>query len=598
MCGIIGYVSQNLNEETFRKATCSLEHRGPDGLKIEGGDFDGLPWRLGHCRLSINDLSELGTQPMASPSGRYLMVYNGEIYNSPELRKECEASGSIFKSQMDGEVILHLWELEGSDCLKKLNGIFAICIVDTVGKSITIARDPVGVKPLFYSNSDNRFCFASEIEALNDLGINNGGLDSAGLAQFLTFLWIPAPNTPFKNIKALKPGEMAVYANSRLEAKRFSPVFTASSSSLSGATSELMAEVSLKIRQAASRQLLSDVPIGIMASGGVDSGLIWANTSQNLSLAYSISWDLIKNDSEGISDDLVSARLVASNFQTKLREIPGDDWGGSGLPHSGDLFADPAYELVRKMAVAAREDGLKVLFSGQGGDEIFGGYRRHAVARVIGSKPHFSGLFFKGLYNLSKMKSGMNISQEYISRLVLALSEGDREKGYLQLCSYSTQEDRANALDLTSAEVSDDVVYKEHLEVFAVQPANISFLRKAMSVDLNVYLPGLGLSYVDRASMEAGIEVRVPLVDLELLKYSLDLPDNVLVRRGTTKWIAKQAALAVLPPETVERPKRSFGAPASQVGSNTNSDNSRGYRQSRYFNHACQVLEKYREKYA
>ncbi|NNN21392.1 MAG: asparagine synthase (glutamine-hydrolyzing), partial [Acidimicrobiales bacterium] len=553
---------------------------------------------VGHCRLSINDLSELGSQPMTSPSGRYLMVFNGEIYNSPELRRECEAFGSVFRSQMDGEVILHLWELEGSDCLKKLNGIFAISIVDTIAKSVTIARDPVGVKPLFYSYIDNRFGFASEIAALNALGINNGGLDPTGLAQFLTFLWIPAPNTPFKNIKALRPGEMAVYTNSGFVSKRFSPVFTATSSTISGTPSDLVAEVSAKIRQAANRQLLSDVPIGIMASGGVDSGLIWAHTSKYLSLAYSISWDLIQKDSEGISDDLASARLVASKFQTKLREISGDDWDESRLPPSADLFADPAYELVRKMAIAAREDGLKVLFSGQGGDEVFGGYRRHAVARFIGSKPHFSSLFFKGLYNLFKMKPGMNISKEYISRLVLALSEGDREKGYLQLCSYSTQKDRANALGLTTAEVSDDVVYKEHLEVFAVQPPNISFLRKAMSVDLNVYLPGLGLSYVDRASMEAGIEVRVPLVDLELLKYSLALPDSVLIRRGTTKWIAKQAALAVLPPETVERPKRSFGAPASQVGSNTNNDNSRGYRQSRYFSHACQVLEKYTEKFA
>ena len=251
---------------------------------------------------------------MANEDGSLFMVFNGEIYNSPELRRLCEAKGHQFRSTMDGEVILHLWEMEGAACMARLNGIFAVAIADARTGEVVLARDPLGVKPLFYSKgADDTLWFASELAALRASGAPLGGFDVVALAQFLSFLWVPDPRTPFEGAKSLEPGQALRWAPDGstalfATARRSYPL-------RAGGWSPGSTEVRERFLEAARRQLLADVPIGLMASGGVDSGLIWWATKDRISQAYTIEWPTA-DDFEGLDDD----RRAVVELEARLRD--------------------------------------------------------------------------------------------------------------------------------------------------------------------------------------------------------------------------------------------------------------------------------------
>jgi asparagine synthase (glutamine-hydrolysing) len=345
-------------------------------------------------------------------------------------------------------------------------------------------------------------------------------------------------------------------------------------------------EVRGRFVDAARRQLLADVPIGLMASGGVDSGLIWWATQDALARAYTIDWHS-GEDFEGLDDDRRAVVQLQARFGTPVDYLPGET-AGDVLPSSGDLFADPAYDLTRLIARTARDQGYKVLLSGQGGDELFAGYRRHAMAPLVGRlRLGRAGNLLER--SLSRLPAG-RLSSEYAARLARATGEADAFSAYMQLCTYSTGAERAAALDCNEAEVSNDVVWQRHREVFDRLPSGLSFLRQVMALDLAVYLPGLGLAYVDRAGMEFGVEIRVPWLDLDFVRWSLTLPDEALMRRGRGKWLTRDLAAVELSPEIAHRPKRGFAAPASRVGGG---DGQRGFRQGAYFARARRIVEEY-----
>lgn len=576
MCGVAGLISPNA---AVAFPNPGLQHRGPDAggrVRLTANFYA----ELVHSRLAIQDLSEAGAQPFASLDGRYVLVYNGEIYNYRDLRRECQAVGDAFRSDMDGEVILHLWARQGVEALSRLNGIYALAVIDTQTGEVVLARDPLGVKPLFVVRDGADLWFASELSALRRMGAPMGGADVTGLAQFLTFLWVSQPNTPFAAATSLPPGGILTWRDGRT---------TTSSVSYAGAEAPRGPEAAADMVTAAGRrQLLSDVPVGLMASGGVDSSLLWWAAAGGLAKAYTIEWGS-EADSEGLSEDAAAVRRLEQRFGTSTMYLPGEDAEQVVLPHSGDLFADPAYELARHISRQAKADGIKVLLCGQGGDELFGGYRRHAVARLIEQVRLGRGgrLAERALATAA----GGRVGVEYAGRLARAFAEPDPFKGYMQLCSYSTAKERADALDCTAADVSDDVVWAQHREVYESQPAGSSFLRKVMAVDQQVYMPGLGLSYMDRAGMEFGVEIRVPWLDLDLVAWSHTLPDDVLVRRGRGKWITKELAARELGPELAHRPKRGFAAPARLVNRGGHSAGQRGHRQGNYFARARHVLD-------
>lgn len=580
MCGIAGLISTSGPRAV---ADPGLRHRGPDGSGHLNVHLPMGSASLFHERLAIQDPSPAGAQPFVSADGSLILVFNGEIYNYPALRRECEVDGAVFRSGMDGEAILHLWVKHGVNTLSRLNGIYGIVVADTTTGEVVLARDPLGVKPLFVVQNGEDLWFASELSGLRRMGAPLGGPDTVALAQFLTFLWVPQPNTPYQKAVSLLPGGVLTWRAGSVSSSRVT--YTALESR-SGGSPEV--EVGERVRSAVRRQLLSDVPVGLMASGGVDSSLVWWAGAESLERAFTIDWPT-DFGGERLSEDAVAVRKLEQRFRNPVTYLSGADADPVVLPPSGDLFADPAYELTRLIAKSAREDGIKVLLAGQGADELFGGYRRHTVARAIERiRLGRSGRFAERALGFAAT-GGVGV--EYAARLSRALAQSDGFAAYMQLCSYSTAEERAQSLDCMTSEVADEIVWAQHRAAFESQPAGASFLRKVLGVDQDVYLPGLGLAYMDRAGMEFGVEIRVPWLDLELVAWSRTLPDGKLVRRGRGKWLTKELASEVLGRQLAHRPKRGFAAPARVVYRGGHGLGQRGHRQGSYFARARQILD-------
>jgi asparagine synthase (glutamine-hydrolysing) len=587
MCGFSGHVSPGAVEALGQGVLDALRHRGPDAQRTERCTREDVTADFVFARLAIVDLSDAGQQPMSSEDGRLTMVFNGEIYNYPALRRECERAGHRFRSSMDGEVILHLWETHGSAALDRLNGIFAVAMFDSARGELFMARDPLGVKPLVWTEAGGELWFASELRALLAMNAPTGGPDLVALAQFLSFLWIPDPRTPYAGARSVEPGTVVRWTPDGTTATRYCEPLHPREVPEAIHPAHAVEELRSRLGDAVRRQLLSDVPIALMASGGVDSSLIWWAASERLERAYTIEWSDATGD-EQLSEDAVTVRALSALLGTPVTYVPGEEASDS-LPRAGDLFADPAHDLARTISRQASHDGFKVLMSGQGGDELFAGYARHRIAPFL-HQLHI-GPGGRAADQLIS-RCGRGLRAEYLARMARAVSEHDPFASYMQLCTYSTAVDRARVLGCGEAEVSNDVVWQRHYAVFGGLPTGASFLRKVMALDLAVYLPGLGLAYNDRASMEHGVEVRVPWLDIELVRWSLTLPDSVLIRRRQAKWLPKELAARVVSPHVARRPKRGFAAPAQRVGRGQ-TPGSRGFRQGRYFALATSVLEQH-----
>ena len=587
MCGIAGHVGRPSVPAFGDSVLDALRHRGPDAQRTERRGTSEVITDLAFARLAIVDLSDAGQQPMSNEDGRLTMVFNGEIYNSPALRRECERAGHRFRSSMDGEVILHMWETDGPSALDRLNGIFAVALHDSSTGEVFLARDPLGVKPLVYAQADGELWFASELRALLATGAPTIGVDLVALAQFLSFLWIPDPRTPYLGVRSIEPGMVLRWTPEGSTASRYGKPLHPTDSAQAIRPDHAVQELRYRFGNAVSRQLLSDVPIALMASGGVDSSLIWWAACDQVERAYTIEWNN-STGTERLSEDTAAVQALSDLFGTPVTYVVGEEASDS-LPHAGDLFADPAHDLARTISRRASADGFKVLFSGQGGDELFAGYSRHRIAPFL-EHLHL-GVAGKAA-ELAISHHSRGLRAEYVARIARAASERDLFASYMQLCTYSAAADRAKVLGCYEAEVSNDIVWQRHRAVFDELPTRVSFLRKAMALDLAVYLPGLGLAYNDRASMEYGVEVRVPWLDLELVRWSLTLPDSVLIRRRRAKWLSKQLAARVISPQVAWRPKRGFAVPARQVAQERQAG-SRGFRQGRYFALATSILEKH-----
>ncbi|HTK56221.1 MAG TPA: asparagine synthase (glutamine-hydrolyzing), partial [Gemmatimonadales bacterium] len=384
MCGLAGYVG-GFTEQALREAGERIAHRGPDDTGLYTNE---VGVGLVHRRLSIIDLSPLGAQPMASPDGRVVIVFNGEIYNYRELRDELHARGVSFRGHSDTEVLLHLYLAEGDGALARLNGIFAFALWDGRDGTMLVARDALGVKPLYYAVCDRGVAFASEIKGLLPLVPEARELDPVALHRYLTFLWCPGEGTPLKGVRKLLPGEALRIKGGKIE-RRWSwyqlPVLrpTGQAPLLEG---EAVSGTVDHLRRAVQRQLVADVPVGSFFSGGLDSSAIVSFAREQVPDIECFTIESTGAQDSGFTDDLPYARRVAKHLGVRLEVVTVD-----ALAMADDLekmiwqldepLADPAPLNVLYISQLARRHGVKVLLSGAGGDDLFSGYRRHLAVR-------------------------------------------------------------------------------------------------------------------------------------------------------------------------------------------------------------------------
>jgi asparagine synthase (glutamine-hydrolysing) len=589
MCGIVG-VQGDFPDHLLKRMTDRVAHRGPDG---EGTLWIDVPNEartgLGHRRLAIIDLSAAGCQPMVlrppdeEPSAAITLVFNGEIYNYRELRAELMAAGHRFATQTDSEVLLHLYEREGLDMLGRLNGIFAFAIHDarTRGRpsgvargALFLARDQVGVKPLYFCGTSQGFLFASEIKALLCEPAVARDIDPLALHEMLAYLWTPAPRTMLRAVRKLEPGcAMLVHRGAAARHWRYYRLPYDGSRDMRSRTA-IAADLNQRLEHAVKRQLVADVRVGAFLSGGLDSSAVVAmmrraQPDQQIQ-CFSIGFGE-DSDDEGNPADLPYARRVAKHLNVDLEEIRIDATAIDRLEEMVGLLdepqADPAPLNALFIAERARALGIPVLLSGAGGDDIFSGYRRHralqferwwawlpqnvragiqaaAVQAALGGGKRQGGIIGR---RLTKMfaHAGEDTERRLIAYFWWAPDQLRRGLYSAEFASQIGATDAAEPLRASLAEI----------------PAESDPLQRMLFLETRHFLADHNLNYTDRAGMAAGVEVRVPLLDLDLIDFAAKIPASMKQTGSTGKSIFKQAMRGVLPHDVIYRPKSGFGAP-------------------------------------
>ena len=569
MCGIVGFLSLEgkspISDSFLESARDTMAHRGPDDAGLQVFSIGSSRIGLGHRRLSILDLSPLGHQQMSTDDGRLLIVFNGEIFNYRELRRILEDEGGYrFRSTSDTEVILYSirhWGLEPS--LKRFRGMYAFALYDCNEGKLTLVRDPLGVKPLYFYEHDKLFCFASEIKALLEMPLIHKRLNKRALYHYLTFANAPVPETFFEAIHKLEAGTyLAIDAKGKKGHVRYwDPArFSASSGSVHDER-ECIDKIRSLLRQAVSRRMVSDVPFGVFLSGGVDSSLNVALMAEQMDRP-------VETFSVGIlgdpSNEFNYARQVARHFNANHHEIMiGDDDFISFLPRMAYLqdepMADPVCVPLYYVSKLARESGTIVIQVGEGSDEIFAGYEMYNSFRTWtdGSYRYYSALpgFVKeiiysigqGLLDPAMSDALRRASLSEPLFMGNAIAFWDIEKRHL--LKNPLKEDTSSGL------ISG--IYRKF--------ANGDTLWKMINLELKNRLPELLLMRVDKMSMGASIETRVPFLDEDLVEYALTIPSELKQKNGHNKYILKKAAEGIIPDDIIYRKKWGFCGSATNM---------------------------------
>lgn len=566
MCGIAGY-SGVFGPDLLAGMSNAIAHRGPDA---EGEFLDedaGIG--LAHRRLAIVDLSSAGDQPMRDEAGQVVLIYNGEIYNFRELRNELIAEGYRFRGHSDTEVLLNLYLRDGPDLLQRLNGIFAFAIWDTRTRRLFLARDHLGVKPLYHTTTPRGFLFASEIKALLQEPSVSRSLDRATVARHLTLLWSPAPGTMLAGVEKLEPGTAMLVADGRVERRWRYYDLPFGSDKPATTVEAACAGVRHHIDRAVERQMVADVPVGAFLSGGLDSSAVVAsarNFTEDRLQCFTIAFENKgAMAEEGMAEDLPYAEQVADHLDVDLHRITV---GPDMIDRLEEMVffldepqADPAPLNAWFISMLARENGIKVLLSGAGGDDIFTGYRRHYALQqerlwdwlprsARSALASASGLLPAGSVPLRRLRKGF----------ANAAGDGDG-----RIASYFSWIDPALAFELLDpdfrAELGADGVMAPLRSAMSALPKGASRLDRMLALECRHFLADHNLNYTDRMSMAHGVEVRVPLLDPDLVAFAASLPDDFKQRGRAGKWIFKKAMEGTLPDNVIYRPKTGFGAP-------------------------------------
>lgn len=568
MCGIAGLYKSNgdnreLNDD-IKKMTSCLRHRGPDDY----GYYIGPKIALGHRRLSIIDL-KTGHQPIFNEDRSKCIIYNGEIYNYRDLKDELIKRGHLFTTSSDTETILHAYEEWGEDCVKRLRGMFAFCIWDLQKETLFLARDRLGIKPLFYAQYDGKFVFSSEIKSiLTDQNFNRD-IEKEALTSYFMLSYIPAPLTIYKNIKKLLPGHLLIFKNGQTTIKEYwDLVFEPNRRKKE---KDFIPEFMQLLKESVGIRLISEVPLGAFLSGGIDSSMVVALMSQESQMPVNSFTIGFGGNTGGFEDERKYARLVAEKYDTNHRDYEvSPDLGGliNKIVESFDEpFADDATIPSYYICEMARKN-VTVALSGLGGDEVFCGYERYlgfhmshiynkipeiirekVIKKIIEKVPESSS----GGYRVNHLKrfvrsSSLNYSKRYLG-FVSRINESYKDTFFSE-----GHKDYAETFDLSK---------KRLLRYFETANAEDP-LNKVFYFDIKTYLPDDILACTDRLSMHHSLEVRVPFLDHKLMEYCATIPPEMKVKWFQKKYLLKKGGSSLLPKPVLKHKKQGFVGPMTR----------------------------------
>lgn len=578
MCGISGVVNCG-NRGVIARMNSIQAHRGPDDSGIwEHRTPDHAYVGLGSRRLAILDLSPSGHMPMSNQDGSIWITHNGEVYNFRQLRSELIAKGHHFVSETDTEVIVHMYEEYGEDCVRRLRGMFAFAICDLRSGTpeVFLARDHFGVKPLYYFRQGQRLAFASEAKALFEVPGIHAELDTAALQQYLTFLWVPEPGTMFRGIQKLPAGHFATFRNGELKITQYWDLtFPSAEMILPRSEDELAEQVRDAFRQSVKSQMVSDVPVGAFLSAGLDSSSIVAmmsEVSEQPVKTYTVTFPAEYRIGETTLDDPSVPADFARRLGCENRRIVIQPDVVNLLPkliwHMDEPVADPAIIAAYLVCHEAREHAT-VLLSGIGGDEIFAGYRKHTAhywAQIYQKAPAFLQKWIQSALAASPSLRGSSLKGPLRMAKKMARSASlPPAQRFIMNCTYMSGDQRSSLLtdDLRrSLSGSDPAV--NHLAAFEhIEEAD--FLNQMLYLDSKIFMPSLNLNYNDKMSMASSLEVRVPFLDVDLAEFvAWNVPPHMKLKgffRPVTKHILRKSMRGVLPRKVLKQPKAGFAAP-------------------------------------
>lgn len=567
MCGIVGVVSANSldnlikSKDTLLPMRDILAHRGPDdtGLYLKDNVF------LGHRRLSIIDIAG-GKQPMTNEDASLIIAYNGEIYNFKELKGELESVGHKFKTHSDTEVVIHCYEEYGEECVNKFIGMFAFAIWDVKKQRLFLARDHFGIKPLYYAVVKNKIIFASELKSILLYPGMERKIDLKAMAQYFMFEYVPEPLTIFEGIYKLEPASSLTYYKGNVNTKKYWRIELNPLVDIREA--EAKERLLMHLRRSVSRCMVSDVPVGVLLSGGIDSSTIFA-------LMNEITPGNIRSFTIGFEEESFDesdyARSLAKHFlsyhhEFRIRPHQLIEYIPNMVKALDEPFGDSAI-IITNFLHTMTSRHVKVVMGGEGGDELFAGYQ-HIIAHKFAN-------FLKGVPKtlvekaLKPLVNNLPVAYDYFSfefkakKFISGLSYTPAERNQVWLGSYSPAEQKK----LFSGDLYEKV---KGINVFepiynVVGKTNMTdLLTQILMIDFNLYLPGDILTLTDRASMATSLEVRVPFLDRELVEFVTNLPMRFKLGKFTSKYLLRKSMEGILPNNITKRKKVGLNIPASR----------------------------------
>jgi asparagine synthase (glutamine-hydrolysing) len=563
MCGIAGFTGFKNNIELAEIANSCQKHRGPDNQSIWNDGYIAFA----HQRLSIIDLTTCANQPFIK--GDLVLVFNGEIYNYKELQEQLQnEKGVTFISSSDTEVILEMFHHYGTSCLDKLIGMFAFAIYNVTNQSLFIARDHFGIKPLFYTEINGAFAFSSELKTLCKVPGFDKTINPISLVSCLNYLWVSGNGTMFNGCYKLPPAHFLTFSQKEgIKIKKYWELDD--KQKITHNENHIIDDLSGKVKSSVMRHMVADVPVSSFLSGGLDSSLISVlakEKNKHLS-TYTISTLSKDKKIEQMPDDEKYANIIADSFQFDHNVIEISPDILTEFPRMvrtlDEPIGDPAAINTYLICKAARKKGVKVLLSGMGADEIFFGYRRQK-ATIIGLKynklPKIIKNIAAGIVNILPVKIlGKGFKFGRWSKRFISFATLPTDEAYMRSYSYY---DTIELKELLKEEYlpAIDKVKQEHKTIFNSKYKG-DIINQMCNTDIQMFMLGLNLTYTDRASMAASVEVRVPFIDKIMVTTAMQIPGHFKIKDGISKYILKKAAEKFLPKKIIYRPKASFGVP-------------------------------------
>jgi asparagine synthase (glutamine-hydrolysing) len=578
MCGIAGLANWG-NREVLARMTHIQAHRGPDDYGLWERKFpDGSYIGLGSRRLAILDLSSDGHMPMCNEDATVWITYNGEIYNFVELRCELESKGHRFASNTDTEVVIHLYEEEGTDCVQRLRGMFAFAICDLRSGTpeLFLARDHFGVKPLYYIHRGTKLAFASEAKALLQVPNVEAQIDLESLDQYLQFLWVPEPKTMFRGIYKLPAGHSATFQDGALKIRQYWDLrFPPADASYPRSEADLADELRERFRDAVRQQMVSDVPVGAFLSAGLDSSSIVAmmcEVAKQPVRTYTITFPYKYRIGENTLDDPQVPACLARHLGCENQQIVVEPEVADLLPrltwHMDEPTADPAIIAAYLVCREARKEST-VLLSGVGGDELFAGYRKHVAhrwAHTYRKFPHWlRAIVESGVSSLPNLRGTSVKGMIRLAKKMARSASLSPEDNFIRNCTYIDSAQKSNLYSQALGDqLCDADASNRHRTCFETT-READFLNQMLYLDTKIFMPSLNLNYNDKMSMVSSLEVRVPFLDRDLAEFAAwNVPPDLKLKgflRPTTKHIFRESMRGILPAEVLKQPKAGFAAP-------------------------------------